>query len=255
MGGPSVPSSIPFQWQLFRLWKDGHAAVEYEDAGAGDSAAGRFAIADGAAEASFAALWARLLVESFIAAQGEPWRGLAWMGPARQKWAAQVDMRPLPWYAQAKRELGAFAAFLGLAFLPRTPTREASWYALAVGDCCIFHTRGGRLARAYPLARSGEFGNRPRLLCSRTLDAEEPEDRHEPAHGSWQREDCFLLMTDALAQWFLLRTEQGGDPLAEIRGLQAEMSPEDAFPGWVRERRDHSQLRDDDVTLIVVDVA
>lgn len=61
-------------------------------------------------------------------------------------------------------------------------------------------------------------------------------------------------MTDALAQWFLLRTEQRKKPLAEIRSLVEEKSPQDAFAAWVDERRDQSVLRNDDVTLIVVDV-
>ncbi len=61
-------------------------------------------------------------------------------------------------------------------------------------------------------------------------------------------------MTDALAHWFLLRTEQGKSPLAEIRDLLAAPSPHDAFAGWTDERRRHALLRNDDVTLVVVDL-
>src|SRR5207248_1347940 len=145
--------------------------------------------------------------------------------PLRRQWAAEVDGLPLPWYAELKRELGAFATFLGLAFRPRTPKREACWRALAVGDCCLFQTRGGGITQAFPLTRSADFGNQPNLLRSRGPVADEPEAPRRRAYGSWQPQDCFLLMTDALAQWFLLRTEQGGDPVAEIRALQAETSP------------------------------
>ena len=66
--------------------------------------------------------------------------------------------------------------------------------------------------------------------------------------------DRLLLMTDALAQWFLLRTEQGGDALEEIHGLLAESDPETAFAGWIAERRRDQSLRNDDVTLAVIDV-
>ena len=52
--------------QTLSLPKRGHSADEFEDAFAFDPAAGRYAVADGASESSFAGLWARLLVEGFI---------------------------------------------------------------------------------------------------------------------------------------------------------------------------------------------
>ena len=66
-----MPSDFPLRWQAFRHWKQGNAAADYEDAGAGDVATGRFAVADGASEASFAATWARLLVETFLVSPGK----------------------------------------------------------------------------------------------------------------------------------------------------------------------------------------
>ena len=63
---------------------------------------------------SFAGLWARLLAEGFVAARRP--RDLAgWLGDARRRWAAEVMGLELPWYAEMKREQGAFATFLGLA--------------------------------------------------------------------------------------------------------------------------------------------
>src|SRR5262249_47193483 len=109
----TMTTSFPLRWRALCLGKRGNAAEDYEDAAAGDAPGGRFAVADGASEASFAALWARLLVEGFLAATGRPWRDLGWVGPLRGRWAAEVDGRPLPWYAEEKRELGAFATFLG----------------------------------------------------------------------------------------------------------------------------------------------
>ena len=54
---PSQPSRL--QWQSLSLPKRGHSPEEYEDALAGDPRSGRFAVADGASESSFAGLWAR----------------------------------------------------------------------------------------------------------------------------------------------------------------------------------------------------
>jgi hypothetical protein len=247
-----MASHFPLKWQAFQAWKQGNAASDYEDASAGDLRNGRFAVADGASEASFAGIWARLLVENFTTGPGKPWRDLNWVSPLRKQWASQVDALSLPWYAEEKRELGAFATFLGMALRPSVVDSEGGyWRAVAVGDCCLFHTHAGRLEQSFPIKHSDEFNNRPQLLGSRSGDSSVPCAR---GHGRWRPGDRFLLMTDALAHWFLVSSERGKDPLKPVRSLLAEKSPEAAFAGWVETRRQQAALRNDDVTLVVVDV-
>ncbi len=242
------PADAPPRWHAFRLAKAGNSAEEYEDAFA--AAAGRFAVADGASEASYAADWARLLADGFVAARGKPWQGLDWLGPLRERWAKAVDGRALPWYAETKRDAGAYATLLGLVLQPPAGKRPGTWRALAVGDSCLFHTRGGRVLAAFPVEQSTAFGNQPPLLGSRPA-AEEPQS--EQAHGRYRAGDRFLLMTDALAQWFLAEEEQGTSPAEEVAGLLAAVDPEAAFVSWVEGRRGKG-LRNDDVTLLVVDL-
>jgi len=239
---------LNLRWHAFSAAKAGNTPEEYEDALAGDPAARRFAVADGATESSFAAAWARLLVEGFIAAAGKPWRNLDWIAPLRQRWASQVDALVLPWFAEAKREEGAFATLLGLAFRPPRDSHLGTWRAVAVGDCSLFRTRRSRLLTAFPLVASTAFNNRPRLLGSRPA-APPPL---EQAAGRWRPGDRFLLMSDALAQWFLERMEKKADPLGEIATLLSGPSPRTAFPGWIGERR-HQGLRNDDITLVIID--
>src|SRR5712692_2413403 len=105
----------PIFCRAFALPKLGNSAEEYEDAAAADPRCGRFAIADGAAESSFAALWARLLVTGFVAAPPADLGSWAdFLRPLQQRWAAEVGGRPLPWYAEMKLQQGAFATFLGV---------------------------------------------------------------------------------------------------------------------------------------------
>src|SRR5262245_28195785 len=120
------PTPPPLRWQALHLPKRGHSAQEYEDAFAADCAAGRFALADGVSESSFAREWAGLLVESFVRSPG---RWSEWLPGARQRWREQVGGRELPWYAEFKLEQGAHATLLGLAF-----AGPAGWDAWAVGD-------------------------------------------------------------------------------------------------------------------------
>jgi hypothetical protein len=59
-------------------------------------------------------------------------------------------------------------------------------------------------------------------------------------------------MTDALAQWFLLRCEQSESPWKSLIPLFTDSAPQTAFAAWVEEHRDREELRNDDVTLLSI---
>src|SRR5947207_13463202 len=99
----------PLRWHAFHLPKNGNSAEEYEDAFAGSAERGRFAVSDGASESSFAGSWAKLLVDGFVREAKRPWEVGTWLEPLRQRWAEEIGSKPLPWYAEMKREDGAFA--------------------------------------------------------------------------------------------------------------------------------------------------
>ncbi len=253
-----MPRNIPhLLWHAFHTHKRGNTPDEYEDAFAGDAVTARFAVADGASESSFTATWAKLLVDAFVAAKGRSWRDLGWLEPPRQHWADDVDPRPLPWYAEEKRDQGAYATLLGVAFRKvrhRALNREdGTWRALSVGDSCLFRLRGGKLVRSFPMVNSVDFGNQPALLGSRGRSNDTPQDIRR-GRGKWRPGDRFLLMTDALAEWMLRRNEQEQRPADDIDRLLAESSPQEAFAAWVEERRTGQGLRNDDVTLVVIDL-
>jgi len=244
------PADPPLRWQALRLPKQGHTESECEDAWVADPAAGRFAVADGASESAFAGLWARLLAEGFRAAS-RPRRLTDWLGPARRAWSAAVSGLELPWYAEIKRDEGAFATFLGLSIRRPRPGRPPRWGAVAVGDSCLIRVRKDGALRAFPLSCSADFGNQPALLRSRVgLD---PVPRR--CSGSLRPGDRLFLMTDALAQWFLGRHEEGERPWEALAPLLSAPRPEAAFAAWVEERRGAGMLRDDDVTLLSLELA
>ena len=61
-------------------------------------------------------------------------------------------------------------------------------------------------------------------------------------------------MTDALAQWFCRQNEQGTEPTTEVSALLAETDPQAAFTGWAKERRSEHGMKNDDVSLLVIDL-
>jgi hypothetical protein len=245
---------VPWQWHSYHLPKRGHQAGEYEDAFAGSPARGRFAVADGASESSFSGLWAQLLVEGFVVPDESVGSVAEGFKALQKRWAAAVDGRELPWYAEEKREQGAFATFLGLT-LRRAENAEGqgSWKARAVGDSCLFQVRNERLIQAFPLTNANEFGNQPSLLGSRPTGEPAWVKQQKQAYGKWRVGDRLLLMTDALAQWFLARHESGEKPWQAVSRLRSDSSPEKAFAVWIEELRAKQSLRNDDVTLLVVD--
>jgi hypothetical protein len=241
-----MSATPPLDWQALHVPRRGHRAEEYEDAHAADAEAGRFAVADGASETSFAGQWARLLAEGFVGAEArEPDE---WVAQLRERWKGEVDELPLPWYAEAKREEGAYATFLGLELGGAAEEGDGTWWAVAVGDACLFQVRDDQLLYAFPLECSGDFDNRPGLLCSRP-----GKDGGEQlvAEGDWLPGDVFFLMTDALACWFLRECEEGRYPWDDLTGFAGETALED-FARRIEALRECEGLKNDDVTLIQV---
>ena len=237
-------------YTCFRLPRRGHFADECQDAALGDAERGRFAVADGASESADAGLWARLLVEDFVASPARHLAWASWLPPLQARWAAEAAALPqggaLPWYLEERAREGAFATFLGVVF------EDSAWYALAVGDSCLFQLRGGALLRSFPLQRADEFGSTPWLIGSRPPGVEVAVKHGQRAEGEWQAGDRLWLMTDALAQWFLRQAEEGGRPWELLGQVLAEAAPEQAFAAWVGVARALGLLRNDDVTLAAV---
>lgn len=243
-----MPSANPpLRWSVLRLPKQGNANDEYEDAWAADAATGRFTIADGASETSFAARWAQLLTESFIAAE-RPAVLASWLAAPRRLWLDEVNLLELPWFAEIKREQGAFATFLGLGVRAPTPKKKGGWRAVAVGDSCLIHIRDGRCIRSFPMQKAADFSNQPRLIGSRAEDLSP-----DLGHGTFEAGDRLLLMTDALAHWFLQTHESRGDPWEPVALVLAAEDPEAEFATWIAELRDRAELRNDDVTLLSIE--
>jgi len=234
------------------LWvpRRGNHPDEYEDASAAAPPKGRFALADGATESSFAAAWARLLVEDFVQAAGcdfDAWKSRL---PLLQKqWYASVQSPSLSWNAEAKLEQGAFATFLGIT-IDHASDGNPVWQATAVGDTCLFHTRGAELLDAFPLAQSNKFNNAPPLLGSRMSPQTLARVPVAHARGEGRSGDCLWMMTDALAQWCLREHEIGNHPWREIEALFSQQDADRRSAAWIDELRTSRRLHNDDVTLL-----
>ena len=243
---------MPGGSSTFWLPRRGNTPDEYEDAFALDEASGRYAVADGATEGCFTGLWARLLVNDFVASAECDASSWASSLPAVQKrWDADVRSRKLDWDADQSVEQGASAAFLGI-MLTASPQGTCQWQAVAVGDTCLFHTRTDVLQRAFPLDRSDQFNNRPQLVGSRMPFGDIRKRHRLWTDGCGQSGDRLWVMTDALAKWSLVEHEAAHDPWHELESLLGSPQTEGHFTAWIEGLRNSGRLLNDDVTLIAI---
>lgn len=227
---------------------------EYEDAAAvrAEEWPVRAAVADGATESIFAQAWAETLVEGLCRTSVTP-EALATALPDWQAtWASAVadQADEMPWYTAAKAQEGAFATLLGLEL-----RSDGRWRAVGIGDSVLFQLRDATLRRAWPYTDPEAFSNRPVLLSSRAHQEHPVPGAVQAVAGRWRRGDTFLLATDAVAAW-LLRAEQPQEhrPGPRTDPPAARTWDADAFRDAVAAARADNRLRNDDSTLLVLDV-
>lgn len=250
-----------------RVQKGGNAEGEYEDAfypprnGRMEGAELRFAIADGASEGMLSGAWARILVElhcrfewtcssveQFLERAYRDWRSF------RSEYLRDREQRnhPVQWYEEPGLQEGAFSTLLGLTLTGSSNNQAGEWAAFAVGDSCLFQVRGSTLVKKFPMEQSSDFNSRPVLIASNPARNDQALSAARRVSGTFGSGDAFYLMTDALAQWSLKKDEEGRNPWALLRGLDTGDTP--AFDVWIDGLRRTKELRNDDVTLIRIDL-
>jgi Protein phosphatase 2C len=239
----------------YSMQKAGNSLEEYEDAywplnpveGRGKSF--RFAVADGATEASYSKIWAGLLVKAYCEEQFHESDLTETLLNLQTKWKEQVGAQPLPWYAEAKVRDGAFSSLLGFTIQEAESPVIAPgvWEAIAIGDSCLFQVRDDELHISFPLDHSEQFNSRPALLSSNPTSNERLSEHVYRLTGEWQPGDVFYLMTDALACWFLKAVEGGEKP------WKIKRSTQERFENLIARLRKENAIRNDDVTMYRVE--
>jgi hypothetical protein len=216
-------------------------------------------IADGASEALLAKYWAALVTEH-LAASGpysSPMLFLQALRRAVGEWDRCRDAyvadrirtgRPIQWFEEPGLMRGSFAT--ALAFDLTGPNQ--SWRALSVGDSCVFQIRDGELMKAYPLERAEQFDTSPALMPSVVRDWSVVARNVDMHRGRWEPGDEFFLATDAASAWFLSEFEAGHKPWHDLRELGTDLGR--SFESWLDDERSAGRMKNDDVTLLRVEV-
>ncbi len=248
--------------------KEGNSEAEYEDAfwprresdEAIEADRFRFAVADGASEGMLSRYWAQILArvygkygatledqDRFLNRAHREWR-LAKTSYLRGRERAN---RPLQWYEEPGFAQGAFATILGLT-LDRASGGQnaATWQAFAVGDTCLFQVRDEILLCHFPVEDSHCFNDRPVLVAAESDHNQRFSEVLQIIAGTCRVDDSLYLMTDALATWFLRAHEASDAPWQVLRDLETATQ----FRDWLSGLRDRGEIKNDDVTLVRVDI-
>lgn len=248
----------------FWLPRGGSRTEEYEDAfyprreGRRTARLMRFAVADGASESMLSGLWADLLVRTWCRSKRRRMGEI--VATAMSGWHAEMGdyldgrerrRRPIQWYEEPLLASGAHATLLGLE-LTNTSRSGGRWAAVSMGDSCLFQVRDDELVRSFPMSAAADFTTSPKLVSSRPHDLARVLDNLDTTEGEWRRGDLLFLATDALAAWFLAAHEAGDGPWRVL--CRFERDAPELFAAWVGEQRGRRRLRNDDVTLLRIEV-
>ena len=278
---PPSPRIAGLEPRAFWTPKSGNAETDYEDGWA--AGADCLAIADGATESSFARVWAQALTAGFVAQPDAIFplhterpehcraRIQEWTQPLQREWHSRIPWTTLPWFAEDKARAGAFATLLtfqmqrdkreGIRDNSEESSQEQTAYSLsltpypfqlfAIGDSCLFQIRERQLKLAFPLQHSSQFDSTPPLLSSNPANNKRVWDNIVIGEGTFEAGDILLFATDALARWFLVEVEAGNLPWHELCGLKGQAD----FAVFVARLRQAHAMRNDDVTLVIVDAS
>jgi hypothetical protein len=257
-------------YHSFRLQKSGNSWSEYEDAYfpvtpeqelSGDGT--RIAIADGSSEGMLSSDWAKLLVNLFCERNDEMGEFNRLLETAYSSWVTwkkdeylplrDRTNRPILWFEEHGLEQGSFSTLLGMVFHESSDGSFGYWESLSIGDSCLFQIRKKEIIKAFPMTQSAQFNNQPLLLCSNISNNDDIATAVRRDHGKYYSDDRFIIMTDALACWFLEQHENGGEPWLPIYDLATEDAIM-SFEDWITKLREEKSLKNDDVTLIRIDV-
>ncbi len=248
-----------------RLWapKAGNSQAEYEDASrvvyphlpAPGGGVARAVVSDGASESAFARSWAAILADAFaakpLALSSLSGPALAnWLEPCQKRWREAVPWQRLPWHGETKARNGAMSALLGVSFQEKKNRRNLSWQAVAVGDCCLFVIHGNALVLSFPIGDAAQFNNTPPMICSNPANNQGLWSRVSQISGECRPGDRFILASDALAYWILREQEHGRQPWQTLMRL----NPGEQWESWLHNRRAERTMRNDDATLLIIEV-
>jgi serine/threonine protein phosphatase PrpC len=242
-----------FEHRAFWLPKDVQDVNAYEDAFVVDGARGIAAVCDGVASTIYAGRWAGLLAQAVVADPpnvNDREVFDAWLNRTREAWHRSIDENSLAWHQKPKLLEGAGTTLLWVEVAamdgPGPAVRPYQVRSYSIGDCCLFHVRGGRVLQTFPIQESTRFEENPQVIRSvlKRSDAVNLEAMETQCNPG----DLLMLCTDAVAAWTMRQLEAG--TVVDWDGLWQMSQPQ--WQQWVVRLRQAHEIRFDDSTAVLL---
>jgi len=242
-----------FQHQTFWLPKDVQDPNGYEDAFHVDADRGVAAVCDGVSTSLYSGRWAGILAHGVVAETpnvNDPAAVEAWLKRHRDTWSTSIDENSLAWHQKPKLLDGAASTLLWVE-VTTTGTddgvaRPYQVRSYSIGDCCLFHVRGGQVLQTFPLQESERFEDNPQVIRSVFKRADVVA--FEAMETQCNPGDLLVLCSDAVAAWTMRQLEAGSQL---DWNSYWQMSHED-WQAWLTSLRQDNQIRYDDSTVILL---
>jgi len=242
-----------FEHRAYWLPKDVQNPNAYEDAFYVDADRGMAAICDGVSSSLFSGRWAGIMARAVVDDTpdvNDPQAMETWLKRYRDAWSASIDESSLAWHQKPKLLDGGATTLLWVAVTAGGANdgiaRPYQVRTYSIGDCCLFHVRGGQVLQTFPIQDSARFEDHPQVIHSvykraETVSFEAIETQCNPG-------DLLVLCTDAVAAWTMRQLESGS-------GVDWDAywrtSAED-WQRWLIGLREDNQIRYDDSTAVLI---
>jgi hypothetical protein len=204
----------------------------------------RCAISDGATESSFSREWSNLLVSYYDERKFRKDVLPTTINSLSEEWKSKTTLVDLPWYAEQKAEIGAFATFLGVT----VDLKECAFNAVAIGDCALFQVRNNDVVLKFPINSVDGFGNRPDLISTNPKFQVDFDSYTKYVTANVEVNDLILMVTDALAVWFFKQIET--KPWVDLSNNLKLGAV--GFEAWINGLRNSNDIKNDDVTVAII---
>lgn len=207
----------------------------------------KFAISDGVSKSFFSKVWSDILVKKYVAQKD--WKDEEFIFECQKKWQSKIDeivnQPETKWFtkSQYNRQDPALATFVGLQFIES----EQKWIAQALGDSFLFFIPKDSSKIKIQLSSKSEpiiFDNFPDYFSS---IGNSHKGEKKPIREGKIENGTFYLMTDALAEWFLLNAEQVKQTLDNIK-------TQEQYLETIANERNANRLNDDDSAVLIIEL-
>lgn len=237
-------------------WKSEHNEQTCEDACGENRAYGLFAVADGAGTTLFSGMWAKILVQNFLAIplmSAYPFEVEWWVRQAQEQFKREApDTRNMAWNAAQKAQnQGSHTTLAALRILDCSE-EHAQAELLAFGDSCILICNPfSERIQAFPLDRPADFEQPPICVPSKLSVFNRYFHQCRSRQVELTPSDVVVLATDAVARWII---SAGAERYTNAKAAFLEITAQTphTWAEFVTECRNRGEMNDDDSTALIL---